>query len=141
MAYLRAPCITTFQKAKSSWRLLQLTILKDLLWKIFKKTFAGVSNPIDAFQAYVYELSRVFGQGGTPLGSPIGTIAGEKHSTSEPIRLACEATFKSWQSIYTEKFLEAGYTEQQSTSLATVFHALTEGGILFSFNNENGQAA
>lgn len=99
----------------------------------------GTSNPIDAFQAYVYELSRVFGEGGDPIGSPIGTIAGEKHSTSEPIRLACEATFKDWQSIYTKQFLEAGYAEQQATSLAIVFHALTEGGILLALTMKSGK--
>lgn len=96
-------------------------------------------NLIEALQAYVYELSKVFGDGGDPIGSPIGTIAGEKHSTSEPIRLACEATFKDWQSLYTEKFVEAGYPEQKATSLATVFHALTEGGILLALTMKSGK--
>ena len=128
-----------FPKGKEQLATAAINNTKRLVMEDIQKNFAGVSNPIDAFQAYVYELSRVFGQGGTPLGSPIGTIAGEKHSTSEPIRLACEATFKSWQSIYTEKFLEAGYTEQQSTSLATVFHALTEGGILLALTMKTGK--
>src|SRR5699024_7282277 len=102
--------------------------------------FAGAANPtMAAFQAYVYQLSKVFGEGGDPLGSPIGTIAGEKHSTSEPIRLACAATFKDWQSIYAEKFLQAGYNEKQATSLAITFHALTEGGILLALTMKSGK--
>lgn len=128
-----------FPKGKEQLAIAAINNTKTLVMEDIKAVFDGASNPIDAFQAYVYELSRVFGEGGDPIGSPIGTIAGEKHSTSEPIRLACEATFKDWQSIYTEKFLEAGYPKEQATSLATVFHALTEGGILLALTMKSGK--
>lgn len=133
-----------FPEGKEQLAIAAIDNTKKLVMEDIQAVFAdtsnlSTSNPIDAFQAYVYELSRVFGEGGDPIGSPIGTIAGEKHSTSEPIRLACEATFKDWQSIYTEKFLEAGYAEQQATSLAIVFHALTEGGILLALTMKSGK--
>ena len=128
-----------FPEGKEQLAIAAIDNTKKLVIEDIQAVFDGASNPIDAFQAYVYELSRVFGEGGDPIGSPIGTIAGEKHSTSEPIRLACEATFKDWQSIYMEKFLEAGYLEQQATSLAIVFHALTEGGILLALTMKSGK--
>ena len=112
---------------------------KELVMEDIKRVFSGSPNPMDAFQAYVYELSKVFGEGGDPIGSPIGTIAGEKHSTSEPIRLACAATFKDWQAIYAEQFLAAGYSEQQASGLAIVFHAQTEGGILLALTMKSGK--
>ncbi len=70
-----------------------------------QSVFANASNPMDAFQTYVYGLSKVFGEGGDPLGSPIGTIAGETHTTSEPIRLACESTFKVGSPFMLRSFL------------------------------------
>ena len=128
-----------FPEGKEQLAIAAINNTKRLVMEDIKSIFGGVFNPIDAFQAYVYELSRVFGEGGTPIGSPIGAIAGEKHSTSEPIRLACESTFKGWQSIYTEKFLEAGYSEQDSENLAITFHALTEGGILLALTMKSGK--
>lgn len=128
-----------FPKGKEQLATAAINNTKELVMEDIKSVFASTANPMNAFQAYVYELSRVFGEGGDPIGSPIGTIAGEKHSTSEPIRLACEATFKDWQSIYVDKFIEAGYSEQQSASLAVVFHALTEGGILLALTMKSGK--
>ena len=128
-----------FPEGKEQLAIAAIENTKILVKEDIKSIFAGNSNLIEALQAYVYELSRAFGAGGEPIGSPIGTIAGEKHSTSEPIRLACEATFKDWQSLYTEKFVEAGYPKEQATSLATVFHALTEGGILLALTMKSGK--
>ena len=133
-----------FPEGKEQLAIAAIENTKKLVMEDIKQVFDNTpnlanGNLIEALQAYVYELSKVFGDGGDPIGSPIGTIAGEKHSTSEPIRLACEATFKDWQSLYTEKFVEAGYPEQKATSLATVFHALTEGGILLALTMKSGK--
>ncbi|WP_201564088.1 TetR/AcrR family transcriptional regulator [Psychrobacter sp. CMS30] len=133
-----------FPEGKEQLAIAAIENTKKLVMEDIKQVFdatpnLATGNLIEALQAYVYELSKVFGDGGDPIGSPIGTIAGEKHSTSEPIRLACEATFKDWQSLYTEKFVEAGYPEQKATSLATVFHALTEGGILLALTMKSGK--
>ncbi|WP_201628426.1 TetR/AcrR family transcriptional regulator [Psychrobacter maritimus] len=133
-----------FPEGKEQLAIAAIENTKKLVMEDIKQVFDGTpnlatGNLIEALQAYVYELSKVFGDGGDPIGSPIGTIAGEKHSTSEPIRLACEATFKDWQSLYTEKFVEAGYPKEQATSLATVFHALTEGGILLALTMKSGK--
>ncbi len=128
-----------FPDGKEQLATAAINYTKELVMEDINRVFAGAANPMAAFQAYVYQLSKVFGEGGDPLGSPIGTIAGEKHSTSEPIRLACAATFKDWQSIYAEKFLQAGYSEKQATSLAITFHALTEGGILLALTMKSGK--
>lgn len=128
-----------FPEGKEQLAIAAINSTKQLVMEDIQGIFADIPNPIDAFQTYVYELSRVFGEDGTPLGSPIGAITGEKHSTSEPIRLACEATFEDWQSIYAEKLLEAGYTKQKAKDLALVFHALTEGGILLALATKSGE--
>lgn len=133
-----------FPEGKEQLAIAAIENTKALVMADIKRVFDDTSKPktdnlIEALQAYVYELAKMFGAGGDPIGSPIGTIAGEKHSTSEPIRLACAATFKDWQAIYAEKFIEAGYSQQQATSLSTVFHALTEGGILLALTMKSGK--
>jgi TetR/AcrR family transcriptional repressor of lmrAB and yxaGH operons len=70
---------------------------------------------------------------------PIGTIAGETYSTSDPIRIACQLAFEGWQSMYTQKLLGAGYSEEQSKGLSIVVNALIEGGILFSLTTKSGK--
>jgi len=104
-----------------------------------QEVFERVDNPINAIQALIYQLSGKFGDGNTLVGSPIGTIAGEKHSTSEPIRIACQLAFESWRLIYKEKFVETGYSETQSENLSYVLNALIEGGILLSLTNKCGK--
>ena len=75
-----------FPDGKEQLATAAINYTKELVMEDINRVFAGAANPMAAFQAYVYQLSKVFGEGGDPLGSPIGTIAGEKHSTSEPIR-------------------------------------------------------
>jgi len=128
-----------FPQGKEQLAVAAIDYTKHLVMDDIQRVFASFATPVDALQAYVYELSKVFGEGGDPLGSPIGTIAGETHTTSKPIRLACDATFKSWQAIYAEKFLAAGYSEQESARLAITFHALTEGGILLALTSKSGK--
>lgn len=128
-----------FPEGKEQLAIAAIDNTKTLVLQDIQRVFEGADSPIAALQAYVYELSKAFGEGGEPIGSPIGTIAGEKHSTSEPIRLACAATFEDWQAIYTQKFLEGGYAQEQASSLATVFHALTEGGILLALTMKSGK--
>jgi len=128
-----------FPEGKEQLAIAAIENTKRLVMEDIQRVFTDKANLIQALQAYVYTLAQMFGEGGKPIGSPIGTIAGEKHSTSEPIRLACESTFKDWQAVYAEKFIAAGYDEQQANSLATVFHALTEGGILLAFTMKSGQ--
>uniref|UniRef100_A5WFH0 Transcriptional regulator, TetR family n=1 Tax=Psychrobacter sp. (strain PRwf-1) TaxID=349106 RepID=A5WFH0_PSYWF len=128
-----------FPEGKEQLAIAAIEHTKQLVLEDITRVFSENSNLIEALQAYVFALAQMFGEGGKPIGSPIGTIAGEKHSTSEPIRLACESTFKGWQAVYAEKFVASGYSQEQADSLATVFHALTEGGILLAFTTKNGK--
>ena len=92
--------------------------------------------PWTLFKAYVYELSKVFGEAAILLVLD-WHIAGKALTASRSACLA--ATFKDWQAIYAEQFLAAGYSEQQASGLAIVFHALTEGGILLALTMKSGK--
>lgn len=104
-----------------------------------KTVFDRIDNPVKAIQTHIYQLSQIFEEGADLSGLPIGTIAGEKHSTSEPIRVACQSAFKDWQAIYVEKLLGAGFNKKQSEDLSIIINALIEGGILLSLTENSGK--
>jgi len=58
---------------------------------------------------------------------PIGTVAREVASTSEPVRLAAEAAFDSWVRSATDTLLTAGIEPGLAADLATLFVTTTEG--------------
>ena len=58
---------------------------------------------------------------------PIGTVAREVASTSEPVRRAAEAAFDSWVRSSTDTLLTAGIEPGLAADLATLFVTTTEG--------------
>ena len=112
---------------------------KQLVIDEIQEVFERIEDPVSAIQTHIYHLSKIFGDGSTLIGSPIGTIAGEKHSTSEPIRVACQLAFDDWQSIYIKKLVEAGYGKKRSEDLSFVLNAMIEGGILLSLTKKSGK--
>jgi len=58
---------------------------------------------------------------------PIGTVAREVASTSEPVRRAAEAAFDSWVRSSTDTLLTAGIEPGHAADLATLFVTTTEG--------------
>ena len=113
---------------------------KSIVSNEIQEVFLRIKDPIKAFQAHIIQLSEYIEENGHLLGLSIGTIAGEKHSTSEPIRLACQSAFLGWQSIYMNKILAMGFNEQQSKDLSIMIHALIEGGILLSLTEKSGKS-
>lgn len=128
-----------FPEGKEQLAIAAIDNTKTLVQQDIQRVFDAHSDLVDALQAYVYDLSKMFGKGGHIIGSPIGTIVGEKHSTSQPIRQACDSAFQAWQLVYIDKFVSAGYSKSQASKLATVFHAMTEGGILLALTTKSGK--
>ncbi len=58
---------------------------------------------------------------------PIGTVAREVASTSEPVRKAAEAAFDSWVRSATDTLVTAGIELAHAADLATLFVTTTEG--------------
>ena len=128
-----------FPKGKEELAIEAINHAKDLVLREIKHVFDSHDDPVKALQEHVYELSKLFGEHGDLVGLPIGTIAGETYSTSEPIRLACQDAFAQWQSIYVKEFLEAGYSQERSKELSFAINALIEGGILLSLTAKSAE--
>jgi TetR/AcrR family transcriptional regulator, lmrAB and yxaGH operons repressor len=95
-------------------------------------------DPIKGFQAYIIEIANNIGVNPKFVGLPIGTMVGEKYSTSEPIRLACEDTFNELESVYQEKLIQAGFQQERAVELSTLLNASIEGAIILSLAKKNG---
>lgn len=126
-----------FPKGKEQLAVEAINHTKQIVINEIQDLFESTEDPIKAFQAHLYHLSEII-VNSYHVGFPIGTIAGETYSTSEPIRMACQLAFRDWQSLYVEKLLKSGYSEEQSLNLSIVINALTEGGILLSLTTKSG---
>ncbi|KWW22675.1 transcriptional regulator [Peribacillus simplex] len=128
-----------FPKGKEQLAIEAVNHTKEIVIDEIERGFGEFKDPIEAIQAHILHLSGLFGETENLLGLPIGTIAAETFTTSEPIRTACQEAMEDWQAIYVQKLLEANYSEKRSKELSIVINALIEGGILLSLTAKNGE--
>lgn len=128
-----------FPKGKEELAIAAINHTKEVVTSDIQRTLESIEDPIKAFQAHIYQVSEEVGGRVGLLGLPIGTIAGEKHSTNEPIRMACQSAFAAWQAVYITKLLQSGYSEQQAKDLSIVINAMLEGGILLCLTTKSGK--
>lgn len=105
---------------------------KSIVLHFIEEVFEQTADPVRAVQEHIYQLANVMKDEKEPIGFPIGAIAAEKHSTNEPIRLACQSAFEEWRDMYTAKFIHAGYSQKQAKDFGIIILAVIEGGILLS---------
>lgn len=127
-----------FPKGKEQLAIEAIYHTAELVVNEIRGSFERFDDPILGIQHHINQLADIIADSNNILGMPIGTIAGEKYSNSEPIRLACQSAFESWQVVMSTKFLAAGYSEQQSKDFALLINVLIEGGILLSLTTKSG---
>ena len=125
-----------FPKGKEQLAVAAIIHTKDIVINEIQVAFDRFEDPIEAFQTHLDHLSEFIVKNEN-IGFPIGTIAGETHSTSEPIRLACQLAFEEWQAIYMQKLCHYGYNIVQATDLAITVNMMIEGAILLSLTNKS----
>ncbi len=65
-------------------------------------------------------------------GCPVGTVALDAASTSEPIRLACRAIFDDWAALVSARLQATGTGKAAADTQAMVVVALIEGALLLA---------
>ena len=63
---------------------------------------------------------------------PVGTIAGEIASTSEPMREAAAAAFRSWIDLFEQRLAEAGVGPDRAHEVAVELFCAIEGAFLLA---------
>ncbi|WP_042347473.1 TetR/AcrR family transcriptional regulator [Bacillus massiliigorillae] len=104
-----------------------------------KEKLALYSDPVEAFQHLIQELSALFDRIDELEGVPIGLLAAETSLKSEPLRKACQSAFEGIEAIYAQKLIKNGYTEERANDISIVISSMIEGSITRSLTNKNGQ--
>ena len=65
-------------------------------------------------------------------GCPVGSVALDVASTSEPIRVACRTIFDDWTAKIARRLRTAGWTRKAAVEEALVIVALIEGALLLA---------
>lgn len=95
-------------------------------------------DPIKGFQEYFVKIAKNISKDPDLIGSPIGTLVGEKYATSEPIRIACQETLQELEIVYQEKLMEAGFKVERAMELSTLLNAIIEGAIILCLAENSG---
>ncbi|WP_277584396.1 TetR/AcrR family transcriptional regulator [Psychrobacillus antarcticus] len=127
-----------FPQGKEQLAIAAINHTKEIVINEIQALFAEIEDPIIAFQTHIEHLSEIIINSDS-IGFPIGTIAGETHSTSEPIRLTCQLAFQEWQAIYMQKLLKSGYDKKRATDLGITVNLMIEGAILLSLTNKSNR--
>lgn len=127
-----------FPNGKEELAIAAIDFTKDEVAKKFQKITEGIEDPISAVQAYINSIADEYGLESV-VGVRIGTIAGETSLINDSIRLACMSALEYWQSLFTRKFVDAGYSEEQAKALSLNINMLIEGGIIFSLTKQSGE--
>jgi len=127
-----------FPKGKEQLAIAAINHTKEIVINEIQELFVEFEDPIQAFQKHLDHLSEVIIKS-NDIGFPIGTIAGETHSTSESIRITCQQAFEEWQAIYMKKLLHSGYDKEHASDLALAVNLMIEGAILLSLTNKSNR--
>jgi AcrR family transcriptional regulator len=100
--------------------------------QLFESIVAEANDPASAFAHFFDRAGQVLVETDFIDPCPIGTIAREVASTSEPMRRAAEAIFDSWIDSAIDFLVQSGIRQDQAQDLATLFVIMTEGGFVLS---------
>ena len=100
--------------------------------ELFEAIVAESDDVVSAFVNFFEGAALVLVESDYIDPCPIGTVAREVASTSEPLRQAADAVFDSWVGSATEVLVGAGIDPPHAEDLATLFVATTEGCFVLS---------
>jgi AcrR family transcriptional regulator len=100
--------------------------------ELFESIVAGSSDAASGFAAFFAGAAQVLVETDFIDPCPIGTVAREVASTSEPLRRAAEAVFESWVGAAADFLVRAGVADGRAVDLATLFVTTIEGCFVVS---------
>ena len=100
--------------------------------ELFEAIVAESDDVVSAFVNFFEGAALVLVESDYIDPCPIGTVAREVASTSEPLRQAADAVFDSWVRSATEVLVGAGIDLPHAEDLANLFVATTEGCFVLS---------
>jgi TetR/AcrR family transcriptional repressor of lmrAB and yxaGH operons len=96
-------------------------------------------GPVTAIQDFIMVMADRFEQEKCKGGVPIASIALETSLISERLRTACQTAYGTFQDIFTQKLISAGFEEQRAKELGVIINVMVEGAFLLSFTMGNSE--
>jgi AcrR family transcriptional regulator len=100
--------------------------------ELLESIIADANGPARAYADFFDGAAAVLVETNFIDPCPIGTVAREVASTSEPIRLAASSVFASWARVASDHLRGAGISTVIADQLATMFVATVEGAFVLS---------
>lgn len=100
--------------------------------ELFESIVGDSPDAASGFSAFFAGAANVLIESDFIDPCPIGTVAREVASTSEPLRLAAAAVFDSWVRAATEFLEREGVEHDRAADLAILFVTTTEGCFVLS---------
>jgi TetR/AcrR family transcriptional regulator, lmrAB and yxaGH operons repressor len=90
------------------------------------------SDPLTALRNFLLVTVKSLAESDFRDGCPIAAVTVDVASDRESIREACEAGFQTWLKVFVQHLRHAGLTETRAKSIATLFLASLQGGMILS---------
>ncbi|MDQ0271648.1 TetR/AcrR family transcriptional regulator [Cytobacillus purgationiresistens] len=103
-----------------------------------KEHMAQFDDPVKGIHFHIKSIAKKFDDIENLKSLPVGLLAAETSLISEPMRKACQNTFKRWEQIYCNKLIETGYEPAFAEDISIVINCMIEGAITRSLTNKNG---
>lgn len=100
--------------------------------ELFESVVAESDDIVSAFADFFAGAALVLIESDFIDPCPIGTVAREVASTSEPLRQAAEVAFDSWVQSATDALVRAGIEPPHATDIAILFVTTIEGCFVLS---------
>lgn len=128
-----------FPKGKEEIALEAILLMKEQVLEEAQGDLNKKDSAVEAFQFHIEQIAAEFDKKMNMEGLPIGLIASETASTNEKLRCACQSAFQEWQSLYTDKLKQFGYTKEKAKELSIAINAMIEGGCILALTSESGE--
>ncbi|MGG3890606.1 TetR/AcrR family transcriptional regulator [Metabacillus fastidiosus] len=127
-----------FPKGKEEIATEAVNLMKHHVVDLVLKDLSTKDNLVEAFQYHVNRVASLFDKNGIMDCLHMGVIASETAMTHESIRIACDAAYKDWQSLYAGKLEEFGFESEKAKELSVTINAMIEGACILSMTSKSG---
>jgi TetR/AcrR family transcriptional repressor of lmrAB and yxaGH operons len=90
------------------------------------------SDPLGALRELLASRTKLLAESDFRYGCPIAAVTLDVASDREAIREACQQGFEVWLQLFVRHLLTAGLPEPRAKTVATLFLAAFEGGLILS---------
>lgn len=129
-----------FPNGKEELALESIKLASTSIQRRLQNTLDKYSNPIEAIQAILKNITEDLKEDGKLKDISISLIALETYLSIESLREACELAFINIQNMYAEKLLESGLSKELAQELSLFIQVSIEGAITASVTEKNTTA-